>query len=317
MLENYANNPKKTMSSRITSKIAGTALKVSLPITKIASNFGAEDSSILFGGIKATPDMIQWIQKGVDSLTPDQRDYILRNLKKQGVGVGLFLIGCLAFKNISPFHGSVKKQEDDKEAPKDGEALGVPRTLSHNPMFDVIRAGGTYMSVREEYKRQMKEGGGIDGAYDAATGILKENPYVNTITHSHNSLRNTDGLKMATAEIIANGVIPPDLKRLAEQLDSTTNDTGVKRKPKTIWETLELGIPGLRENVKTDLEQMFEKRSQRESKSYIERKEANQEEFDRERNRYELAKQLGLDYVSPDGTSRPPNHPKRASHSRH
>jgi hypothetical protein len=267
-------------------------------------------NTVMFGGVRATPDIIQWIRKGVDSLTSEQRDYILRNLKKQGVGVGLYLLGYLAFKNISPFHGSVKK----KDGKDDDSALGVPKVLSHNPMFEVMKAGATYRSVKDEYNAQMEKRGALEGAHQAVAGVVKENPYVNAITHSGQSLKNMAGLEKATAEIIATGAIPPDLRKLAEQLDSATNNTEVKRKPQNIWETLELGIPGLREKVKTDLEETFDKRRDNKTKSYQERKADNQEEYEKERKRYELAKELGVDYVNAEGRSNPPTHPKRATH---
>lgn len=245
-MDNYAKSESKNISSRTTWKVGVTMLRATLPITKIASNYGAEVSSLMFGGVKAAPLVGNWIAKGIESLKPEDKDYIIRNIKKQGVGVGLYLIGYLGYSGIASFYKAEKKKH--KGELKEGEVFGLPKVVTHNPMFEIMKAGATYRHVRDEIIKGAHRSI-AQGVWEGDVGILKENPYINSLMHTGRGLENLDSFQKASAKAIQTAIIPPDLKRLAETMDPIT-EKEMTRLPKDFVEQIESGVPILREKIK-------------------------------------------------------------------
>jgi hypothetical protein len=226
-----------------------TAIKAEFPITKIASNYLSEASSMLLGGVRAAPKLIQAIAKGADSLTPEQKDFVMRNLKKQGIGVGLWILGYFCYGNITPFYGSKKKQDDEEDT-----LFGIPHLFTHNPAAEIMRAGSSYRWLKEMMDEKGKEMSGTRAFANAGAQILKESPYVGEGIKLMKTIDSKDvwgSVSKFAGEFIRSTVIPPDVQNLAKYMDKDEDGNPIKRKPHDFIDNLKSGTPGLREDVPT------------------------------------------------------------------
>lgn len=242
----------------LTRKIGqGTALtgKFLMPIVKIPTNFVAEGSSYAIGGAKAVGQLLA--AKGTKNLTPDQADYVMRNLKKQTVGAGLMTLGWVFADSIGGYYDPHdKNKEVEPGTMKIGDHT-IPRWLTHTPALEALSIGATARRVYDKATKKQEDQPLLSGGYAAGKGIVKEIPFFDTPLRISEALANWKGAKKFAGETVRGTVIPPDVQRVARQLDQPAPMTlgkfvtgqPIQRKPQTFLEELEMGIPGLRSKI--------------------------------------------------------------------
>lgn len=278
-------------------KLAATGAKILFPITKIPSNYLGEVASIIPGIGLAKAGLA--LTKGIEALTPQEADYVMRQFKKQGLGIGLLALGYMGAHSLGGFWRRDKDKKMNSVHPGDIEVFGekIPHTFLHSPMIEIMQAGATYRQIADEYAKHGKEGAAGHGLYESGLGILKQSPFVNTPLQLAEALKGEKGLQKFSAELVRSVVLPPDVQKLARMLDPLPE--GAKRKPHGFVDIVKLGVPGLREQVKTDLEELMDQRLHPNKKTPQEKFESRKQKFEREQERKALAKELGVQYIPP------------------
>jgi hypothetical protein len=215
-----------------------------VPVVKVPTNIADEVASFAGGAVKAAPLIIKAIREGSSKLTPDQADYVARNLNKNGLGAGAML---LAYFVGPAMFGSFYQQGDNKKKGlvKEGDVktpLGtIPRYLMDHPLFTAMTIGSTLRRiVTDEHK------GDQAGLMAAAKGVGNGIPFLNTIGQITSAVQSPKSLDVFAGKQAADLITPPDLRRYA-----TEHDPSPTRKPQGFTDAIKLGFPGLREQVPT------------------------------------------------------------------
>ena len=159
---------------------SATALKIILPIVKVPTNYVAEVTSYAGGYAKALPLIGKAIFKGVDSLTPEQSDYVMRNLKKGSLGAAFIALGYFNAGAIGGYYQRGNKR-DESDVKAGGLRLfgeDMPRWLVHTPLLECLQIGATLKRVQDTYEAKGQEGGGLASGLAVGKGLAEEIPFV-------------------------------------------------------------------------------------------------------------------------------------------
>lgn len=281
MIEGFAKNKGN--------EFAAITIGSQFPITKIASNYFSEMASTLPGGglARSTPSLIKAIIKGGESLTPEQSDFVMRNLRQTTFGTGLALLGYYGYKQISPFYGSVRKSTP---APDDNSIFGMNSHLTHNVGFEIMRFFATLHWKQDEAERLHKEGGTSEGLAAGAKGALLKNPYINQVTRLVTTFTGDDSsekkIEKFVKEELKQTFVPPDIQKIAKYLE----------------------IPGFENYAKKKLQEEMDKRASETVHLTQEQKDLNKSEMEaREEAKKLLCEQLGVPYVPPKSQQKKPH----------
>lgn len=237
-------------------KTAAGVLEYLLPIVKIPTNFVAETSSYAAGAPKALGAYIA--AGGFKKLTPDHADYIMRNLKKQTVGAALLAMGYYAtdFIQASGYYQPGDNKKKGRPEPGtariniDGEWHEIPKWALHSPPMEILQMGATIRRVSEAEHRHRgsptTHGSLGEGAYAAGTGLVGEVPFFDTFRRVEHGMENYSTAGVFLGNEARGALIPPDVQNIAKGMDDNT-----QRKPTSFTEAVEMGVPGLRDNVPT------------------------------------------------------------------
>lgn len=246
---------KETGKASIEGKAGATILKILFPIVKIPVNYVSEAALYAGGGIPSgLARAARAYKRGIDNLSPDEADLIIRHLKKGSVGAAALLIG---FFNPQMFGGYYQQGEkrDENDAKAGGIKIfgyNIPRMLTHNPLTEAMQVGSTIRRVADsKLKKGDKDSQGIlMGVLSGFLGLAEEVPFLDQpkeIAKLFSARERGDFV----GEFAKSRLIPGLVQWTANMTDKTDgvlSDT-VKRKPGTFLQHLETGIPGLRQNV--------------------------------------------------------------------
>lgn len=232
-------------------EVAATIARVFLPIIKIPTNFVAETSSYAFGGVKA----MLALSKGIENLTPDDADYILRAMKKQGVGIGFFALGYLSPGAIGGFFVDGEKRK--KHGPAQGDMLlfghSVPHWLMHAPVLEVLQMGATVRHIHDQWEHNKKVSGFNEvekGSLAIGKGLIGQVPLFGEPADIAAAGENVKTAEKFAANFVLGLIAPYDVQRAAKAMDEDSHGNPIKRKASTFGQQIESGIPVLRERLK-------------------------------------------------------------------
>ena len=211
-------------------KALSLAFQTAFPIRKIPMNIAKEVTSYTGGGIKA-------LAAATKELTPERADYIAKNIKKQGAGAMIMAMGYLAGKP------AVDWAEEEMSG------------AFHSAAGALFKMGADYRKAYESYYGKSHEA--VDAGLHAfgdvfGAEMVQDIPYLNQANRWMKTAKwaPRDG-RNAMSEIAGNTarsmIVPGFVQQYARANDSYKGF----RKPKNILQDIELGIPGLRENVPT------------------------------------------------------------------
>lgn len=252
-------NPK-TGKVPLAGKIAATAGRVELPILTVPFNYLKQTLTYAFGLLSGGSKAISVLRRGVDTLTPEEADQIMRHLKQGSVGAGLLLYGFYdGYKNGSngTFGGYYQPGEKRKEdqAGVGGIRVGehnISGLLLHNPALAAAQLGHTIGAIAASKRRKKDtENQGLGaGAIAGAMGLLNDSP-IGRQFENVSELMDPRSRQYAEGEMAKSHLIPQAMQEAAEFTDRDAKGNVIKRKPKTIGEHIETGIPGFRKSVPT------------------------------------------------------------------
>ena len=247
MNENYITDAYKSLVTSLEksdingSSAAANILKFFFPIVKVPTNYVAEATSYMVGSVKAAFAL----RNGVKNLTPDQKDYIIRALKKQSIGAALIGVGYLN-PNLFGGYYTGKRKDSDELGVGDIKLFGVtlPHWMSHTPMLEALQLGATLRRVNDNSPDKTIGNKFLAGLSTSVKGVSQQIPFVNTPGQISEAVSKTDAAEKFLFRTTQSVIEPQLLKEIAELADS-----GEKRNPETFIDQLKSGIPGLRSDV--------------------------------------------------------------------
>lgn len=250
------NNALRQMeeSGNIGASLA-TLARLETPVVKIPMNYIGEGFSYLFGAAKAASKrgaIAERVRLGGGGMTHEEADYIVRNLKKQSVGVGLFAMGFLgAMYGWAKFGGLYRpgKKPLDPELAYGDVKVGehtLSHHLTHSAFAGIPQLGFmTYAIMREDMEKSYDNkalAGALDGFGQSVLAILFDAP-VMPIPKDIERLARGEFHQFFGEK--ARGFIPAELSRAAARHDTQPwSDKPTKREPETFAQELQMAIPG-------------------------------------------------------------------------
>ena len=227
-------------------KGAAFALKILLPITHVPINFAFEAvNRTPVGILRGAFELRSAIKSGLEHLSADDADKIMRHLKQGSVGTGLMMLGYMLPAIAGGYYNP-----DDKKGPgatglKPGDiGFRGSHLFMHNSAAEVITMGATMRKVADHLMKGQPEGV-VRGAFAAFSGLAGETPYMHTAKDLGDTIYGKDGDRTKAAGNFAGGLAVPQLSAdLAKDTDPMEG-----RKMKTVPDYLKARIPGLREQL--------------------------------------------------------------------
>jgi hypothetical protein len=178
-------------------KTGAAVAKIILPIVKVPTNFVGEVTSYSGGYLKVVPLVTKAIFKGIDSLSPEQADYVMRNLKKGSLGAAFIAIGYFNASAIGGYYQRGEKREEDDVKAAGLRVLGVdmPKWMIHTPLLEALQVGSTLRRVQDSYENKGKEEGAAASGLAVAKGLVEEVPFARSPEEALRALGSTKQAK--------------------------------------------------------------------------------------------------------------------------
>jgi hypothetical protein len=257
-------------------KAIGDIMKTLLPIVRVPTNFVWESTSYAIGALKAIPNVVKAIHSGVQSLHPDEADFVIRALKKQGLGIGIMALGYFAAGSVGGYYTGKRKEGDLKAGDVTLFGVHLPHWMLHAPLIEMLQIGATLRRVNDDYNKKGKPGGGEAAGLATVKGLYGQVPFFATAGGLGNALESSKSLEGFGGEFVKSFAVPPTVQSIAKSgipftpikgdVDEDGNE--IERKPQTFLQHIESGIPGLREKVPTPTDVAEEKFQQHEKTKF-------------------------------------------------
>ena len=242
---NYLDMPDPK-TGRNNTKIPATVLKWLVPFVKVPTNIAAEIGTNVYGVPVAAARLVHGVfTGGLEKLPAEQKDLIIRELKKGSLGFAALALG---YFNPQIFGGYYQEKEKrDAEDAKAGtfKILGynIPVWLVEMPIFQAMQVGATVRRVKDA-KVKGEEKGISEGVWAGALGMLDKIPMADQVNRTLGAMKNPNERQWYLGELAKSTLVPTVVQKIAEWQDPEE-----KRVAKTIPEHVESGIPILRESL--------------------------------------------------------------------
>lgn len=255
-----AVDSKTGAAKNMVGKVAATAIRIVVPITKVPLNIAAEAIQHATGLATGSIRLGVAAARGFETLTVEQREVIMRELTKGTLGAGglALLLGYFSSEK-SPikfggfYQAGVKKKATDipwgaaRFAGQD-----IPPYLLDNPFVMNLQLGQTvYNVMQSKIRKGDKETAGIGSAMWAGLlGLASETSYGQEAVTVGKIIRGAPSERQyQTGEFAKGLLVPQAINFTATHTDKDAKGNLVKRQPTTVAEHVESGIPGLREKL--------------------------------------------------------------------
>lgn len=246
-------------------KAGATLARVEFPILTVPLNFVKQTMTAAFGLASGSAKLAAAFHRGIENLSPEEADSIMRHLKQGSIGGAVLLYGFYdGYKNGAngTFGGFYQPHEkrNKNQAQFGGARVGnqnISGVFLHNPIIAVGQLGHTIGAIASsKVKKNDPEQRGITvGALAGTMGLLNESP-VGRTTELISTLSDPHSSGQALNDHLKGIVVPQLLNEAAQFIDKPAQNMQDyltmeprKRYPKGLGQTLETGIPLLRENV--------------------------------------------------------------------
>lgn len=241
-------------------KLIGSALQWMVPFVKVPTNIAAEIGTHVYGVPVAAAKLVHAaFTKGIENIPDDQKEIILRNLKKGSLGIAALALGYFNPQTFGGFYQPGQKRKED-----DAEAMGlklfgekVPAWLVEAPIFQAMQIGATVRRVKDEKVKGEEKGIG-EGLWAGASGLVQDIPLASQPVRIAQLFGKQSERQYYLGELAKSTVDPAILTYLAKVTDPADQGNPIrkmlapenKRKsPKTIMEHIKSGLPFLREEL--------------------------------------------------------------------
>ena len=244
-------NPTKSALAAILKTFVTKGI-VRTPANYVMQSLEHSPAGLTFGISRAAK---AW-KAGAENLSPAQSDAIARLIKVGAVGSAMFVWGAIdATLNPDKRTFGGYYQPGDKRNPDDVlfGTIRIPgiankrwtHIITHNPATEAAQMGSTFMRVAlSRLRKKDKENqGALAGVIAATIGLANQAPVAGSGLRLA-KIQNPNEQSRIMGDLIK-GLIPQLVQNIAEDTDATDD----YRPPKTVGQDVELGVPGLRQNV--------------------------------------------------------------------
>lgn len=170
-----------------------------IPVSTVPTNIGRRMvTTSPFGLIRGGAKVIEAYRNGIEKLTPEQADSVMRQLKQGTLGTALWLIGWYGYSQFGGLYSKFNpnKQRDQGDLVSDEMSVGgkmIPKPVQHAIPLEIIQFAATARRVYENYKdnKGASTPEAIEKAGLASIGALTEQiPVVETVAHTIGAFTN-------------------------------------------------------------------------------------------------------------------------------
>lgn len=240
-------------------KAVATGLQWMLPFVKVPTNIAAEIGTNIYGvPVGAAKGLHAAFTKGLENLSPDEKDVILRNLKKGTLGLAALSLGYMNPQVFGGYYQEKEKRGPNEAKPNSVKLFGVniPAWLVESPIFQAMEIGATVRRVKDTVVKGNPKGLS-EGIWAGGLGLAEHVPMIGQGIRINKLFSSATDRKYYVGELAKSTLVPAALDYIAKATDPADEGTIAgkalnpenKRKPETMLEHIESGIPGLRENV--------------------------------------------------------------------
>lgn len=251
-INSFEEKSKLTGKTPAIGKATSTILRILLPIIKVPTNIVAETAQYSTGLATGLYRARASMKAGIENLHPDQADLIMRDLKKGSLGAAGLLLGFLAPDAIGGYYQHEEKRKAGDVKPGGARVAGIdiPSIVMHNPLLATVQIGST---VRRVMEKELKTGNDHVSAFGwgllaGGVGLVEETPFVREM-YEISKLLTPSERKQALANLLSSRLNPQFVQTSAAYFDKNDNGKPINRKPTGFGQRLEMGIPGLRQQV--------------------------------------------------------------------
>jgi hypothetical protein len=246
----WLESPNKQGELNPTAVIASHSLKAAVTkgIYKIGINYPAQTLKYAISKpLEAVGRTLNAYWKGLDNITPKEMDLISSAYKMGGVGAAMMLWGVVdAFRDEKDrvFGGYYQQGRKVGDAKWGTMRLFGTNWHIHMPAVEAAQFANTITrAFIKNYKKFDVGMSGIQAFAEAMTGLISSAPIAGPITEISKSPSNW-------ASYMVQGAVPSAVRDVAKMTDVNAKGETQHRYPRGIVENLEMGIPGLRKQVR-------------------------------------------------------------------
>lgn len=229
-------------------KLLATTLQWLIPFVKVPTNIIGETQRHVTGlGEGAVRLGYQAMKNGLKDVTEEEADAIMRAFKKGTLGAGALMIGYFNADKFGGFYQKGTKQPEDKLKPGSAKILGlkVPVWLLEAPLFQAMQLGATVRKLHDAKMTKTPQNLLVSMGM-AELDLGGHNPLVEQPGRISELFKSPHDRKYFLGELAKGTIVPAGVSNIAQFTDSENS-----RKPESVMEHIETGIPGLRETVPT------------------------------------------------------------------
>jgi hypothetical protein len=244
MQDNYITDAYKAAVNNLQNsdiqgaKQTATALKFIFPIIKVPTNYVAEESSYMLGGLKA----LYALRKGVSKMTPEQKDYFMRAMKKQFVGIAFMMLGYLNPQALGGYYTGKRKEGELEAGDIELFETKLPHWMSHSPLLEMLQVGATIRRASDAEVLKGNEPSMVKGIPDVFKGQLKQIPFFGGGGRIQESFQNGDKFVDYLGGFAQSITEPQMLQNISKWTDTEEGKT-IKRLPSGFKEKMMEGTP--------------------------------------------------------------------------
>lgn len=242
----FINSLEKSKKFPTQGKAIATAAQWLIPFVKVPTNIVGETATHVAGVPIAAAKILHTVfTKGLDNLSDDESDMILRNLKKGTIGAGALALGYCNPKAFGGYYQPGEKRKEGDLKPGQSMIFGqrIPAWLLESPIFQAMQIGATVRRVSDTVVKG-KPNGITAGVLAGGLGLALREPLADEPGRIYSALKDAKERQYFLGELAKSTVEPMLLQNIAEFMDKAKD-----RKPETLKEHMEMGVPGLREKV--------------------------------------------------------------------
>jgi hypothetical protein len=170
-----------------------------IPVSTVPTNIARRMvSTSPFGLIKGSVKVIEAYRKGIESLSPEEADSVMRQLKQGTLGTALWLIGWYGYSKFGGLYSKFNpnKQRDEGDLVSDEMSVDghmIPKPVQHALPLEVIQFAATARRVYDNYRENKHASipGAIEKAGLASIGALTEQiPVIEEVAHTIGAFTN-------------------------------------------------------------------------------------------------------------------------------
>jgi len=220
------------------------------PIVRVPLNIVAETVQYATGLYTGSGRLGLAFRRGIENLSPEQADLIMRDLKKGVIGTAALVLGHLNADQVGGYYtGEKPKRTDAKFGTIKILGANIPSFLLHSPLLEALQIGATIRHVMDKKIRGADQSLG-SAVWMSALGLAEETPFGRGASTVARLLDPRETAK-AGGEIAKSTLVPQLVSQTAEALDRDEKGV-VPRKAEGPVTAIKSGIPGLRQTLPVD-----------------------------------------------------------------